>query len=553
MPVSARALILALLTLTPGVLAAQVGPVSGPVTFQEGTNLTCPLDGMVVNSVTGEPIRRALVQAPTGSQLTRADGKFHFPSVPVGQYFISATKPGYFNEQEIAQGTFRYNPTQVAPNMPPLVLKLTPEGVIYGRITGADNEPIENLPVKAMAARMVNGRRVWEQRGGRQTDDDGRFRIAELRPGTYYLKVGPGTQVLARGRNSSTQRRQGYAGTFYPGAQDLDSAAPFKIEPGQQYRAEFALQPAPFYQVTGTVAGVPADTRGVSIQINTPEGDYAEVSGRYTAQTGTFTIDAIPAGSYILTATAVPPPAQGGGPRQMWTGRVPLTVQGDVAGMHIALSPPVSIPVNIRQVSTGSAQTASRPDGRYRGLPVNVMLIGTGEGALNTSAGSSYEGPPGNQTLVVRNVQPGTYRAQFMANGNWYVDSARSGNVDLLREDLTVPYGGSVEPIEIVARDDAATLRGAVSSKGQPATGIIVFIPTAMPRLAKTGLTEPDGTFMVGGLAPGDYRVVALDRVDDLDYTDLNAMQEFSAGMQTIPVAPSQQATINLELQRREK
>src|SRR5580698_3775088 len=59
--------------------------------------------GSVVNAVTGEPIRRALVQLEGGSErsaLSDSNGHFEFAGLPAGQVNVTARKPGFFAQEE---------------------------------------------------------------------------------------------------------------------------------------------------------------------------------------------------------------------------------------------------------------------------------------------------------------------------------------------------------------------------------------------------------------------------------------------------------------------
>src|SRR5204863_8437603 len=64
------------------------------------------LSGAVINSVTGEPVRRALVQLYAGSQLvalTDGNGQFEFEGLGPGSTSIDVRKPGFLNEQPASQ------------------------------------------------------------------------------------------------------------------------------------------------------------------------------------------------------------------------------------------------------------------------------------------------------------------------------------------------------------------------------------------------------------------------------------------------------------------
>ncbi len=534
-----RLLLVATLFAVPKTCAAQgVSSGLGPLSPGSYRGEKYVLDGMVVNAVTGEPIRVALVQVANAAQLTGPDGKFHFQGLLPGQYGIFARKPGYFNEQELSPGTSQNSPIIVGQDMPPVILKLIPESVIYGRITGADGEPLENLPVTVIFSRVINGRKMWQQQGSSQTDEHGAFRIAELRPGTCYLRVGPGQQNVPRASHSDREL-EGYAGTYYPGVRELQLAAPIKVGAGEQHRAEFAVQPTPFFRVSGGVVGVPAGVAGLSIQLLNRDGGGSAGSVRYDTQTHGFLADMVPAGTYILQVFVQDPATS-----RALTARTPLTVRADMANVPVVLAQPTTIPVTVRS-EFNRAQLPS-------GAQLVYVQLEEREPLFPSQAASTLEGPPGNQTLAVRNVAPGIYRAEITPAGPWYVYSARRGDVDLLRENLTVASGGLVEPIEVVVRDDFTTLRGRVSSHGGPVTGAVLLTPVLTPRMAKLAFAASDGTFTVGGLTPGEYLVLAVDQVDEFEYTNPEAVREYSAGMQTIRLFPNQQGSVSLELQHRD-
>ena len=106
--------------------------------------------GRVVNRVTGEPVANALVQiyAPGQRvQFTASDGTFVFNDLPPGTYSPVARKPGFFNDQELSMA-LQPVPVQ-AGRSEPVVLKLTPEAVIYGEIKNENEQPLEGVVVRA--------------------------------------------------------------------------------------------------------------------------------------------------------------------------------------------------------------------------------------------------------------------------------------------------------------------------------------------------------------------------------------------------------------------
>lgn len=116
------------------------------------------VEGTVVNSVTGEPIRRALVSLSAISQhfaFTDSDGRFSFENVPAVRVMLQATRPGYFAPHD--RPTF----VDLAKASDALKLELIPSAVISGRVLGADDQPLERAPVEIFESLINEGRRRW--------------------------------------------------------------------------------------------------------------------------------------------------------------------------------------------------------------------------------------------------------------------------------------------------------------------------------------------------------------------------------------------------------
>src|SRR5713226_9191745 len=125
---------------------AGLGTAGSPERSSQSDPPTYTLKGTVVNSVTGEPIRGALVQIYADTQrsvLTGADGRFQFEKIAAGSYFAAARKPGFFSEQELAPQRPPQQYVRVGQDAPAAVLKLITEGIIHGRIRGERSEGIE--------------------------------------------------------------------------------------------------------------------------------------------------------------------------------------------------------------------------------------------------------------------------------------------------------------------------------------------------------------------------------------------------------------------------
>jgi hypothetical protein len=145
-------------------------------------------------------------------------------------------------------------------------------------------------------------------------------------------------------------------------------------------------------------------------------------------------------------------------------------------------------------------------------------------------------------------LEPGTYRAVLNGQPNRCVASVRSGATDLLNDELVVTAGASVEPIEVVVRDECGRVQGTVSKDGQPAMGRVLLIPGDAPRRGVSAAANSDGAFQFQGLVPGRYFAVALDGADDLDPAHPDALAKVKSLATEVDVQASGAGNVKLEL-----
>ena len=502
------------------------------------------LSGSVVNSVTGEPIAHALVEINMGSayaMLTESDGRFKFDNLPQGQTIVAVRKPGFLSEAEVSPG-LPPNLVETGPDSRPVTVKLVPEGIMLGRVD-SKGEPLEGLPVKVIALAIKEGRKRWDERGAAVTDEDGAYRIANLTPGTYYIAVGSSLRRIIF--NSSKLSQHGYAEEFYPAATDLSGAMPLEVAAGQQVEADFSLKPVPLYRISGVVPWFEPGN-GVDLRVvNETEVTWLET--RFDDRTGEFQATA-PGGAYRLQAQSR------SANNQMLMAELPLNLTSDLSGIRLQLLPLASIPIHVKleklaPENHGVDRLVRRQSDNF--VPLNARLIAAELSLTNREVGAipiQWPGsPPG---LEFQNAEPGKYSLDLGPNFPWYVYSARCGGTNLLTSDLTIVSGVQPEPIEVVLRDDAATLSVKVSSKGQPSGGIVLVIPDGAPRLTKSMFVSEGAEWEAGGLAPGEYSVLAVDRADGIEYTNPEVLSRYLSNAKHVALQPNQKTELNLDLTR---
>jgi hypothetical protein len=487
------------------------------------------VQGTVLNSLTGEPIARALVSMDGQSQqmaMTDANGVFRFQSVPEGQITLGAERPGFFPASN------RTRLLSVTADVDSAVVELVPQASINGRVASLQNVPIQDLPVRLYRRMFVNGRARWQTAGLTNSDDDGQFRFGSLEAGSYSLSVGPENwQQRAPG-----SKPHGYTQVFYPSAPDFMSAGTLSVSAGQQVEADFSLTQEPFFEISGQVAGVPPGMEP-AVQLVNSAGEAIAVQQAHPAQHD-FTAY-VPAGRYTLKAFA-------SSETLSLQGATPLTVAGNTAGIQVMLGQRAVIPVNVHAESSGNS-------GQEQPLPnVSVMLVPS---SGTSGAPQLWARPVAGRrgSLEIEGAEPATYSVEINAYAKYAV-SATSGSTDLLHDDLTVSADGRAEPIEIVLGSDGGEITGSVRLSDHASDAAVLLVPErGAAGQVKAATVQSSGEFQFQQVRPGEYSLFAIDRGDDLEYQNPDVLNGYLSNATRISVAPRQKTTATIDLISAEK
>ena len=148
------------------------------------------IHGHVVDNATGAPSPGATVNLTVEGDLIHSVGRqrlatttdehgvFAFKDVQAGRYSLHVEKPGCLAEyvSSVAKGK-------------DITIRLRREGIVRGRVTGADGEAIAKAVVEVMTKSYQYGEvgLFAFSRGFAYTENDGTYRVGGVPPGRYNV------------------------------------------------------------------------------------------------------------------------------------------------------------------------------------------------------------------------------------------------------------------------------------------------------------------------------------------------------------------------------
>jgi len=514
--------------LSAGLLAAQPGPPGvrpGPGRGN-GPPATAPppapvkpedlgaIQGQVFNAATGEPLKKASVSLrrldSRGQPLaTVADsgGQFSIAGVEPGRYRLFADRNGFVRQEYGARGPERPGTSltvEKAQRLTSIVLRLSPQAVITGRILDEDGDPVRNVHVQAMRSGYNEGRRQLVSAGNTQTNDLGEYRLYDLPGGKYYVSAvfrGGGPQIAA------TKER--YLPAYYPASTDPSTAVLLVVPGGAQLQGiDMTLRRGSTVAVHGRIVNAIGPSRGASIRLVSRGSGLLVSQGQFTPpgnQSDTFEIRGVIPGAYTLVISTA---AQ----RRQYTYRQPLDVgPSGIDGLTVTIPPPADLQGAVRvegqaQIDLGSVAVTLRSiDPPSNRIPGQVKA----DGAFNVIGVM-----PGSYELSVSGLPPG-----------FYLKSARFGSEEVVDSGLNL-IGADAGKLDLLVSPSAAQVDGVVlDAKQQPAKGTLVaLIPDAARKsrssLIKTVRTDDAGRYSIQGIAPGNYGLYAFEDIESGAYLD---------------------------------
>jgi hypothetical protein len=492
-----------------------------------------------LSGATGQPLRRAQVLLrPAGSkgaalfQTTDESGGFSFPKVSPGRYAITVQRDGYLTLSAGRIGDYKMPPifsVNSGETISSFVYRLTPAGVVSGKVKFDDAEPAVNVAIQLYRAYYERGRHGYAAAASTRTDDRGEYRVHGLEPGLYYVAALYQAPPRPAGAEEETRKdafgnplpELSYAVTFFPEVQKMSDAVPVKIAPGDEVAGiDIFLTLVHTVHVRGRVvsAGKGAAIASPSVTLRMNDTDNtASVSAPMNVtmdKNQNFEIQGVTAGPYLLMASG----AEDG---VALTGRLPINFgDADVANADVVVGP--------ESLWTGKIHLDDDDSSLPEGLMISLQ-------PRRSTASPSRAKVSENGEFSVPFVPDETYDLYVLnAPEDSYLKSVRIANSERLGQGLEASPGEPPPPLDV-----------RLSSQGG---GVVGRAVTADPKVVASGATValiPDpsagrvqayqtthadeyGNFLLRGVPPGKYVLVAwLDSppCDVYNPDDLSACQ----------------------------
>ena len=493
------------------------------------------VEGRVVNPNTGQPVAGAEIVLYTRQALryeTTSDsaGGFQFAEVKPGDYEIRFEKEGYsFGRREPA------GPYHAAAGQPAIRIRLemSRRAALSGRVVD-----LEGKPVRAQV-------KIAEGGLGAAANENGEFSIADVEPGFYTVLAVPQPEATAKDEKEETRIEQ--IPSYYPAASDSAGAQKIVVRGDTDIAGlEIRLQTAEVHRVRGVVLdenGSPAPKATVSLAPLTmlPSRVASNANGMYltllgphrgpgpeqaqtkTDATGTFEFPSVPAGDWQVT-TRIPATRQVDSP-PIAAGAVAVLVgHDDIQGLRI-------------QRGSGFTMTPAIDWGDLAKRATAPFFLISADGQSAGGVGSLIAGG-GFQLRVV----PGRYYIAPQVSAGYYADSVTLGGRDVMGQAVDLFPGAPGIQVSYKAA------RGSVQGKVDNALSTVILIPEQMSAIGfgRMAQPKPDGTFEIGGVAPGSYVVAALSGVDFRTRLDSAVLAKVAAAGTRVRVEQSSVTGIEL-------
>ncbi|MGA3189071.1 MAG: hypothetical protein ABSF22_18355, partial [Bryobacteraceae bacterium] len=385
------------------------------------------------------------------------------------------------------------------------------------------------------------------------TDDRGEYKITMVDPGEYYLRCSVPNRPQATPHNLLVPQ-------YYAGARDSKDASPLIL------RGEEALTGIDFHltashpaTITGRVTGVPpldppeevspsgpvhrrrGDGRGVTVNL-TPAGEDQVWWGSNGAGAPgpdyRFEMSELIPGSYRIQASATVKD------KTYYASQL-VDAQEGANDFVLAMHPAVTVKGRLKIEGPGAQPSQN--------LTIALSQAGSGPQRESFSSPVAKDG-----SFSIEQVPPGEWAWNINPNPTGtFEKSVRLGDKDYLFKRIEIPPGSDA-PLNIVLSSNTAAIEGQIEAAGADAGKAGILLEPVgkwhtLTRFYYSATGDDNGKFKLSGIAPGRYKIFALEKIATTSYRNPESAELLDALGEELEVTEGAKIQSNPKLIPREK
>jgi Carboxypeptidase regulatory-like domain len=425
---------------------------------------------------------------------TATDGTYTVSGLPSGAYRVSFSAPGYlaqYYKDAVSAGSATQIKLASGATVTGIDGHLQLAGAISGTVTDGGGTPIADIFVTVFDAAG--------QVGSAQTAADGTYSVGSLPAGAYSVKFAPSAPVAGFSPGGGN-----YLPQFYNGESSSQNADSVTVVDGRITTGIDAHLPP-----GGTISGQVLDQTNAVVEgmLVTAYAASGEVAGSwFTEPDGRYSIDQLQSGSYALGFSSVQANSVPNDLPQFYAARRTLAGANAVvvtAGSDTEINEHVTAGGQVTGTVTG-------PDG-HSVERARVLLLD----ALGDDVAEAQTGTTGSYTID--GLVSGSYFAEFspplplppiFGGGGNFLPTFFNGESSLANANpVHVTLGATTAGINGTLAE-GGELKGTVTGAGSATlANVTVIAYNATGNSVASTLTESNGTYTLGGLNSGSYRV----------------------------------------------
>lgn len=430
------------------------------------------------------------------------NGDFEIKSLEPGMYRLVVTAAAYVSLPVDPDEQIHRVGDSVTVNM-------IKGGVITGKVSTADNDPVVAVRVRAMMIRDENGQRSQQpvQSFDRFTDDRGVYRIFGLLPGTYVVFAG-GRGLWGAGANAYDND----APSFAPSS-TRDTAEEISLARGEERTIDIRYRGTSGHSVSGNVkAATTPDSRWVTIKLERIVNSEPDLRiSTYIRDAQGFEFSGVADGDYLVWADYG---SQSGEVLRSEAKRI-IVNGADITGIELTVKPLASIAGVVALESSTIEECKGKARPLMEETLVSIQRNRSSKSVLQTS-------PDGVGAFQLRNLEAGQYNFDIRFFPKyWYLRSltipgTKDSTTDLARNWLTLKAGDRVSGVKATLAEGASSISGRVElSEEQRSARLVVYVVPSKSDKADDVLRHfaapvaEDGSFSMNHVPPGRYWTLA--------------------------------------------